>query len=87
MLHIYCIPDILLIVCIYIAYSLYVGPARPRHGVAIPGRIRMSLPAMKSVHEPVAVGLAGMVQEYGSGRNMQRICSYLEKNMQRYRLT
>ena len=31
--------------------------------VAVPGRIRMSLPAMKSAHEPVVVGLVGMVQE------------------------
>ena len=38
------------------------GGDRPgwRPGVAKPGRIRMSLRAMKSVHEPVVVGLAGM---------------------------
>ena len=32
-------------------------------GVAIPRPIRMSLQAMKSAHEPVVVGLAGMIQE------------------------
>ena len=34
-----------------------------RSAVAIPERIRMSLRAMKSAHEPVVVGLARMVQE------------------------
>ena len=53
-----------------------------------PWRIRMSLRAMKSVHEPVVVGLAGMVQEQPATRlagmdpseiciNMQRIHSYM----------
>ena len=32
-------------------------------GGAIPGRICMSLRAIKSANEPVVVGLAGMVQE------------------------
>ena len=61
------------------------GPARAAPGVAVPGRIRMSLRAMKSSHEPVVVGLAGMVQERpGTGLagmdpaeiciNMQEIC-------------
>ena len=61
-----------------------------RPGVAIPGRIRMTLQAMKSVHKPVVVGLAGMVQEQPATRpagmdpseiciNMQRICSYMNK--------
>ena len=46
------------------------GGDRPgrRPGVAKPGRIRMSLRAMKSVHEPVVVGLAGMVQEQPATR-------------------
>ena len=72
--------------------GLRAGPGgdRPgrRPGVAKPGRIRMSLRAMKSVHEPVVVGLAGMVQEQPATRlavmdladiyiNMQRICSYM----------
>ena len=34
-----------------------------RPGVAIPGQMRMSLRAMKSAQEPVAVGLARIVQE------------------------
>ena len=61
------------------------GRAGRRPGVAVPGRIRMSLRAMKSAHEPVDVGLAGMVQERpGTGLagmdpaeiciNMQEIC-------------
>ena len=66
------------------------GSGRParRPRVAKPGRIRMSLRAMKSVHEPVVVGLAGMVQEQPATRlagmdpseiciNMQRIHSYM----------
>ena len=72
--------------------GLRAGPGgdRPgrRPGVAKPGRIRMSLRAMKSVHEPVVVGLAGMVQEQPATQlagmdlakiyiNMQRICSYM----------
>ena len=59
-----------------------------RPAVAIPGRILMSVRAMKSVHEPVVVGLAGMVQEQPATRpaemdlakiyiNMQRISSYM----------
>ena len=41
------------------------GGGRPgrRPGVAKPGRIRISLRAMKSAYEPIVVGLAGMVQE------------------------
>ena len=63
------------------------GGGRPgrRPGVAVPWRIRMNLRAMKSAHEPVVVGLAGMVQERpGTGLagmdpaeiciNMQEIC-------------
>ena len=62
-----------------------VGRAGRRSGVAVPGCIRMSLRAMKSAHEPVVVGLSGMVQERpGTGLagmdpaeiciNMQEIC-------------
>ena len=61
------------------------GRAGRRPGVAVPGRIRMSLRAMKHAHELVVVGLAGMVQERpGTGLagmdpaeiciNMQEIC-------------
>ena len=71
--------------------GLRVGPGgdRPgrRIGVAKPGRIRMNLRAMKSVHELVVVGL-GMIQEQPATRlagmdpaeiyiNMQRVCSYM----------
>ena len=40
-----------------------VGRSGRRPGFAIPARTRMSLPAITSAHEPVVVGLAGMVQE------------------------
>ena len=61
------------------------GRAGQRPGVAVPGRIRTNLLAMKSAHEPVVVGLAGMVEERpGTGLagldpaevciNMQEIC-------------
>ena len=66
------------------------GPAQvgAGQGSAKPWWTRMSLRAMKSVHEPVVVGLAGMVQEQPATRlagmdladiyiNMQRICSYM----------
>ena len=39
-----------------------------RPGVAKPGRIRMSLRAIKRVHEPVVLELAGMVQEQPATR-------------------
>ena len=49
-----------------------------RPGVAIPGRISMSLQAIKSVHEPVVVGLAGMVQVQPAtglaGMDLAEIC-------------
>ena len=65
----------------------WAGPGGTQ-GVAIPRRIFMSLRAIKSAHEPVVVGLAGMVQEQpaigpaGMDQalicvNMQRICSYM----------
>ena len=73
------------------------GGDRPgrRPGVAKPGQISMSLLAMKSIHEPVVVGLAGMVQEQPATRlagmdqaeiyiNMQRICCYMKKLCLKY---
>ena len=63
------------------------GRAGRRPGVAIPGRIRMSLRAMKSAHEPVVVGLAGIVQERPgtglAGMDLSEICRTM-RNMQLY---
>ena len=57
-------------------------------GVAIPGRISMSLLAIMSAHEPVVVVLAGMVQEqpgiWLAGMDLAEICkeyAVLCKNM------
>ena len=57
-------------------------------------QIRMSLRSMKSVHEPVVVGLAGMVQKQpnwnGSCRNVHkytknnRICSHMQNICKTY---
>ena len=79
-------------VCLNMLTSLLLG-VFPLH--AKTGRIRMSLRAIKSAHEPVVVGLAGMVQEQPAtglagmdpaevGLNMQKICSYMEKIWKKY---
>ena len=57
MVHIFHIIHIL-----HIMFIVHIVPGQ-RAGVDKPGRIHMSLQAMKSVHEPVVVELAGMVQE------------------------
>ena len=57
-----------------------------RLGVAIPGQIRMSLRTMKNAHEPVVVGLAGMVQEQLAtrlaGTDPAETCKKCARNMQ-----
>ena len=64
------------------------GPTRATPWVAIPGRISMSLRAMKLVYKPAVVELTEMVQEQPANGlagmdpaeiclNMQRICSHI----------
>ena len=67
-----------------------VGRAGRRSGVAVPGCIRMSLRAMKSAHEPVVVGLSGMVQERPgtglAGMDPAEICINMQNNTRNMQL-
>ena len=66
------------------------GRAGQRPGVAVPGRIRTNLLAMKSAHEPVVVGLAGMVQERPgtglAGMDPAEICINMQNNTRNMQL-
>ena len=59
-----------------------------RPGVAIPWQISMTLQAMKSIHDPVVVGLARIVHEQPAtglaGMDLAEICTdKYARNMQR----
>ena len=66
------------------------GRAGQRPGVAVPGRIRTNLLAMKSAHEPVVVGLAGMVEERPgtglAGMDPAEICINMQNNTRNMQL-